>query len=309
MLSTALRYFLEVARTGSLSEASQTLHVTVSAISRQIAKLEDHLGASLFDRHPRGMVLTVSGELLADYARRSALEAERVTAEVRDGLGLRRGAVRVAVSDGVARIAARAVRRFQADHPDAAVDLTVAPSDVVVKQLRRGEVDLGLVFTLLPEADLRIERSWSTYTCVFVRRDHPLAARDSVTIADLDGLKLALPTHNTIARVVALLRVDERRMQASTFTSNSFEIICDYVRSERAVGIASDIAIRSLTITGEPVGDGDRGDESFVTVPFAQPDLHKRTIQLYGGGGRILSGSGMLLRNILASGMDAVVNG
>lgn len=306
MLSTALRYFLEVARTGSLSEASQRLHVTVSAVSRQIAKLEDQLGAPLFDRHPRGMVLTVSGELLADYARRSALEAERVAVEVREGVGLSKGAVRIAVSDGVALIASRAVRAFQAEHPDAAVDLTVAASEVIVKQLCQGEVDLGLVFTLLPEADLRIEKSWSTYTCVFVRRDHPLAALPSVTIDDLRGVKLALPTHNTIARVVALLRVDERTMQASTFTSNSFAIICDYVRGERAVGIASDIAIRSLG-DGRS-GEGRDGDDGFVVIPFAQPDLYKRTVQLYGSGGRILSGSGMLLRNILIGAVDAAAS-
>ncbi len=293
MLSTALRYFLEVARTGSLSDASDRLHVTVSAVSRQIAKLEDQIGAPLFERHPRGMLLTASGELLADYARRSALEAERVAVELREGVGLRKGAVRIAVSDGVALIAVRAIRAFQAEHPDAAVDLTVATSDAIVTQLRQGEVDLGLVYTWLPEPDLRIEKSWSTHTCLFMRRDHPLATRASVTIDDLRGVKLALPTHNTIARVVALLRVGEQTMGASTFTSNSFTIIRDWVQAEGAVGIASDIAIRSLN------------DGLLVSVPFAEPDLYKRTVQLYGSGGRILSGSGMMLRNILVAAMDA----
>ncbi|WP_043173162.1 helix-turn-helix domain-containing protein, partial [Burkholderia ambifaria] len=49
----ALRYFVEVARTGSISDASARLHVAVSAISRQIAKLESELGAPLFERRPR----------------------------------------------------------------------------------------------------------------------------------------------------------------------------------------------------------------------------------------------------------------
>ena len=79
MQTNALRYFLEVARTGSLSKASERLFVAVSALSRQIAKLEDEIGTPLFERRPRGMVLSEAGRLLAAHARRSLLETERVT--------------------------------------------------------------------------------------------------------------------------------------------------------------------------------------------------------------------------------------
>lgn len=58
MDQTALRYFLEVARSGSLSKASERLFVAVSALSRQIAKIEEQMGTPLFERRPRGMVLT-----------------------------------------------------------------------------------------------------------------------------------------------------------------------------------------------------------------------------------------------------------
>jgi DNA-binding transcriptional LysR family regulator len=68
MDNTALRYFLEVARSGSLSKASEHLYVAVSALSRQIAKLEEEVGAPLFERRPRGMVLSDAGRLLVGYA-------------------------------------------------------------------------------------------------------------------------------------------------------------------------------------------------------------------------------------------------
>lgn len=58
---TALRYFLEVAQCGSVSLASQRLHVAMSAISRQIANLELQLETPLFERHARGMVPTAAG--------------------------------------------------------------------------------------------------------------------------------------------------------------------------------------------------------------------------------------------------------
>ena len=59
---TALRYFLEVTRCGSVRLASQRLNVAGSAISRAIAQLEDLLGVQLFDRHARGMVPSAAGE-------------------------------------------------------------------------------------------------------------------------------------------------------------------------------------------------------------------------------------------------------
>ena len=69
---TTLRYFLAVAQSGSLTEASARLHVAASALSRQIAGLEAQLGSPLFERHPRGMVLTAAGEILAAQGRKIA---------------------------------------------------------------------------------------------------------------------------------------------------------------------------------------------------------------------------------------------
>jgi DNA-binding transcriptional LysR family regulator len=79
---TALRYFLEVVRTGSISEASTRLNVASSAISRQIAGLEEALGTPLFERRPRGMVASAAGEMLAAFAFRTALEADRLVQDI-----------------------------------------------------------------------------------------------------------------------------------------------------------------------------------------------------------------------------------
>ncbi|EGD05660.1 LysR family transcriptional regulator, partial [Burkholderia sp. TJI49] len=78
----ALRYFVEVARTGSISDASARLHVAVSAISRQIAKLESELGAPLFERHSKGVQLTAFGEALLPHATLLQHEAEHAREEL-----------------------------------------------------------------------------------------------------------------------------------------------------------------------------------------------------------------------------------
>ena len=65
---TTLRYFLAVAQSGSLTEASARLHVAASALSRQIAGLEAQLGTPLFERHARGMVLHMDGSRIGNAA-------------------------------------------------------------------------------------------------------------------------------------------------------------------------------------------------------------------------------------------------
>src|SRR3546814_8413147 len=69
MQSLATKYFYEVALKGSLTAASESLHVAVSAISRQITGLEEEVGAALFIRSARGMVPTEAGQILLRHVR------------------------------------------------------------------------------------------------------------------------------------------------------------------------------------------------------------------------------------------------
>ena len=66
-----LRVFHAVAEAGSLTHAGETLHLSQSAVSRQIRGLEEDLGAPLFHRHPRGLILTVEGSICSRRRRRS----------------------------------------------------------------------------------------------------------------------------------------------------------------------------------------------------------------------------------------------
>ena len=115
---TALRYFLEVVRCGSIAEASQRLNVASSAISRQISSLETLLDTVLFERRPRGMVLSAGGEMLAAHAQKVTLEADRVVADLLALKGLRSGRIRLAASEGFGiDFLPRLIRGFQQKYP------------------------------------------------------------------------------------------------------------------------------------------------------------------------------------------------
>lgn len=128
MHTTTLRYFLAVARLGSITGAAQQLHVAASAISRQIANLEAELNCVLFERRPRGMALSPAGELLADHARRVLLNSEQIAAEIRELHGPTRGLLRIASSEGFALdVLPRAIASFRTQYPGIRFELHTMP--------------------------------------------------------------------------------------------------------------------------------------------------------------------------------------
>ena len=88
LLSLPLRYFLEVARTGSVNQAAQRLYVAASAVSRQLGKLEDSLGVVLFERQARGMTLTEAGTRLLAHASAHDAQALELVDKLRREQGL-----------------------------------------------------------------------------------------------------------------------------------------------------------------------------------------------------------------------------
>ena len=79
-----LRVFFAVANAGSLTRAGETLHLSQSAVSRQITALEESLDTILFHRHARGLILTEQGELLLDTTSSISKEIEAASARIRD---------------------------------------------------------------------------------------------------------------------------------------------------------------------------------------------------------------------------------
>lgn len=201
MQSAALRYFLEVVRTGSITEASARLNVAGSAISRQIARLEADLGVSLFERRPRGMIPSQAGELLANHARRTILDHEHVVMEIRRLRGLTTGIVRLGGTEGFAvGLLPDAIYGFRNRYPGIRFELKILPTANVAKLVRDGDLDIGVTFVLSPEPGVRVEATRRAPLVALMPPGHPLASGDSVTLADLAAQPLALPDRNATAR-------------------------------------------------------------------------------------------------------------
>ena len=201
MQHIALRYFQEVARTGSITEASARLNVSGSAISRQIAKLEQELQVELFERRPRGMILSPAGELLAKHVRRIALDTEQAMADVRQMQGPQRGLVRVASYEGFAvdRLS-RIIADYRRRHPGIAFHVWVGNSSDICDRVGDGETDIGITYSYSSPPGVRIERIARRPMHVLMPRDHPLARKASVTLAEMVAYPVAMPDRDRTQR-------------------------------------------------------------------------------------------------------------
>lgn len=202
-----LSVFVTVAQEMSFTRAADRLLLAQSAVSTTVRELERELGVALFDRSHRQIRLTGAGEELLVRSR-DVLERMRELGEAVATAGTElRGTVTVGLMTGVDLVDVPSLLgAFHARHPAVVLQLraTGLGSSGLVAQLERGEIDLALLAAVdgLP-ATLQGEVVASSPYTLVVPDTHPLATRDAVTLADLEGEKLVdLPPGYGSRRIV-----------------------------------------------------------------------------------------------------------
>lgn len=147
-----LRIFYAVADAGSLTRAGDTLHLSQSAVSRQIRALEDSLDITLFHRHARGLILTEQGELLFSTARDMSKRLDKAEARIRDSKDEVFGKLRVTTTTGFGTLwlAPRLGHLFDS-YPDLEIDLIMSEK---VLDLPMREADVAIRMKEPSQADL-----------------------------------------------------------------------------------------------------------------------------------------------------------
>lgn len=276
---TTLRYFLAVAQSGSLTEASARLHVAASALSRQIAGLEAQLGTPLFERHPRGMVLTAAGEILAVHARRTVLDAERALGEIGALQGLRAGQVRLATSDAFANeLVPRLCVEFQRTHTGIQFSVIALPTAQVPDAVRSGTADIGLCFSRAPHKDIDVAYRQSAPVLALLPPGHPLTSAGSATLAQMAEYPLALPPPETTVRQMIDIVCSRQGLQLdAVLISNHAKTVVNFVLLGGGLSVASEIAVRHLVAEG-----------AIVALPISDPGMDLRDIEIQTLAGRSL---------------------
>ncbi|MDA3624463.1 LysR substrate-binding domain-containing protein [Saccharopolyspora sp. WRP15-2] len=178
-----LRYFQAVARHEHISRAAAELRVSQPSLSRTIARLEKELGVPLFDRQGRQIRLNRFGSAFLTRVDRALAELDDGRQELSDAVGLVRGSVAVATETLLTL--SGALVGFRAEHPDVDVRLYQSSATAMLQRLRRGEVDLCLSSQPVDDPALETAEVLREEVLLAVPREHPLASRTSVGIAEI----------------------------------------------------------------------------------------------------------------------------
>jgi molybdate transport repressor ModE-like protein len=210
-----LRVLREVAARGSLSAAAEALSFSQPAISNQIAKLELEAGAKLVERVPRGVRLTDAGQLLVRHADLILSRLELAETELQELLAVRRGHLRMgAFPSSFVDLVSRSVGRFRQDYPDVEVSLQEASLEEAKGRLASGELDLAVSFEYglaqsPTAAGVSYRHLLDDRMYLVLARDHPLASRTELGLADLARERWIQYTQGAASKVLyrAFLRV------------------------------------------------------------------------------------------------------
>ncbi|MDA8962470.1 LysR substrate-binding domain-containing protein [Congregibacter sp.] len=194
-----LRAFSAVAQAQSFSAAAQHLHLTQPAISKRIAVLEAELDTTLFDRLGRRIELTEAGRALLRHLPEIEQSLRQAEQAVRDINGEIAGPLRIATSHhiGLHRLPP-VLSSFQQRYPSVQLAIEFLDSEQAYERLRIGDIELAVV-TLAPGdvSQLKSEAIWQDGLSVMVCKEHALAGRQRVRIAELASYAAVLPGLDT----------------------------------------------------------------------------------------------------------------
>lgn len=258
-----LRYFCEVIDSGTLARAAERLFVAPTAISMQIAQLEEDLGGELFDRKVRPMVLTTLGQFFLPRARELLTQKTHVEQLTRDVATGKAGALGIGfVRSLMFSILPRAVRIFRAKHPNVKLELIEMLSEDQPANLRSSRIHIGLSrHTRVEEvpADIKHLLLFEDSYVAAAPAHHPLAKKKSASLKSLSELPLILfpvnPTSSYAAHVLSMFRASGIQPLVG---SEAIEI-------HTALGLVA--AGMGYSVTGASVSERGSSDVVFLVVP------------------------------------------
>lgn len=287
---TAVRYFLEVVKAGSITKAAEKLNVASSAVSRQVARLEDELGTQLFDRRARGTVPNAAGELLAAYALRMKLETERIGNELAALKGMRRGEVRLACTTGFSsHFLPTLIARFRQQHPGIHFHMAVGSFSDVAGRILEGEADIGISFTLSATRGIKVEHAEPAPIFAIMLPTHPLAASAQLTLSELAAYPIALaPKKIAMRQLLDMCCSRTNLLIEPVLTSDSLEAMINFVLAEGGIAFSAKLPVRHLLADGR-----------IRAIPIRSRDLAPFQLEIQTLAGRTLPRAAQAFLDVL----------
>ena len=275
-----------VAECRSIREASERLNVSPSALTRQIQKLEDQLGARLFDRGPDGMKPTEAGRLAQEHARRTLHDFERLKGDIGKLDGVVGGTVTLATLNSLTvQFLPDLIAETSLQHPEIRLRVIAGDPMEVTQWVRRGSADLGLTFNAVKSQGMMVLREMPCPFVAVMHPEHELAGHEFLTLEQCSGQRLIYQDDSGPMRLFLGDEMETFRVVNSpVVTSNSLTLIKQLLL--QGVGMAFYTRLGFV----EELADGrlvavplkcDRASEMRLTLissPGSMPTVAARTM-------------------------------
>jgi DNA-binding transcriptional LysR family regulator len=189
-----LRAFVAIAESGTFTAGALRVHVTQAAISMQIRQLENEIGAKVFVRAPRHVILTEAGEQLLRRARHILREHDAALDEIAELAGAKRGRLRIGSASAMVLTDQLPVilEELRAQHPGAEIGVTSGTSEVLVDQILAGDIDIAFVSLPVDVRGIKTERLSEDQLVAIASPKHKLAKQRTISAYTLAGERLIL---------------------------------------------------------------------------------------------------------------------
>ena len=234
-----IREFVMLAECGSFSEAAARLFVAQSSLSKHIQAMEKELGAPLFNRTTRSLRLSEAGALYLPYARK--LAALSVESQIALDDFKRRAATSLTIAVmqnpqyyGMARY----ITGFRQAYPELAFSMVEADEQALYEMFRKKTVNVFPAYSNFAGAgDYTFMPMVDSYMVALMRRDHPAAHRGSVSLRQLGGERLLLPTRGGSLSVLTLAAFQREGVEPQVVYEGSSVGCIDLVKAGMGVSL------------------------------------------------------------------------
>ena len=243
-----LRYFVKVAETLNFSEAARLLCVTQSTLSQQVKQLECELGSQLLNRTSHSVTLTEPGLELLPYARDAICAADLCRDRMDDLNRMECGTLDIGVTYSFSPILTETIVTFMHRYPGIKLNIHYKPMSELMEMLRVRDVDFVLAFKpTVPVEGIESHMLFQNCLSAIVSESHPLAARKSVSLPELEKYDLALPARGLQARNYFENLVTPYNKFRIRTELNEVNILLKLIRQTRLVTVLAEASIHNET--------------------------------------------------------------
>jgi LysR family cyn operon transcriptional activator len=259
-----MEMLLAVVEQGGYLNAGEHMHLSHSAIHRQIRLLEEELGQKLLVRSGRTVQPTEAGKILLTFAARVKQEVSAIEQQILDLKELAGGELRIGTgTTTLSFFLPPVLEAFHALYPRVDLKIITGTADHLIHELQAGTLDIGLVSEPLQqwpsEKNLNYDRLYEEEFALIANKAHPLAARETIDWSDLKGVPIiTFPDKSRVRRVIDQCFQDHDVPQRIVMELENEEAIESMIRLNLGVGFVArrrlnTVDFHRLHLGGEPI--------------------------------------------------------